>query len=211
MRIQSKEQTSSAFDRWAKWWNWARPVNEAVYQAVISRLTGEHLRVLDVACGTGLLGRLLCDAEPGRSVTGVDLSPAMIEQARRLSAGYDPSRLRFEQADAENLAFPNGSFDAVVNTLSLHHFPNPGVALAQFRRLTREGGRVIIVDVATPVWFARTYTGINRVWARWTGQEWLRTPEEVADMLAAAGLRVTEVAPVRYFLPTRVFVSTPSE
>src|SRR6266566_1521554 len=69
------------------------------------------LEALDVGCGTGFLSFEL--AARGHQVTGVDFAPAMLAEARRKAAEYDAS-VRFEEADAEQLPFPSGSFDFAI-------------------------------------------------------------------------------------------------
>jgi ubiquinone/menaquinone biosynthesis C-methylase UbiE len=82
-------------------------------------------------------------------VTGVDLTPAMIEQARARQASLDLANLDWRVADATSLPFADGAFDVVVTRYSFHHMPAPGRALAEMRRVCAVGGRVVVVD-ATP-------------------------------------------------------------
>src|SRR6202030_2983699 len=69
------------------------------------------LDALDAGCGTGFLSLEL--ASRGHRVTGIDFAPAMLAEARR-KAGEQGSAIRFQEADAEQLPFPSGSFDLVV-------------------------------------------------------------------------------------------------
>lgn len=91
--------------------------------------TGE--RVLDLAAGTGALARIL----RGRFGVAVDIS---IGQLR-----YNPSRFRI-CADAEHLPFAARSFDVVVSSFGVNHFPDPDLAIRESARATRSGGRVVI-------------------------------------------------------------------
>ncbi len=101
------------------------------------------LDVLDAGCGTGFLAFEL--AARGHHATGVDFAPAMVAEARRKAAerGLD---LRFEEGDAEQLAFPDGSFDLVVSRHVLWTLPHPEAAVEEWIRLLRPGGRLAIVD-----------------------------------------------------------------
>jgi SAM-dependent methyltransferase len=100
-------------------------------------------RVLDVACGTGALSRRL--AEDGASVTGLDLAPPMLAVARELSSG-----IAFMEGSAEGLPFPDESFDVVTCQQGLQFFPDRPAALAEMRRVLRDGGRVVIACWCDP-------------------------------------------------------------
>jgi SAM-dependent methyltransferase len=97
-------------------------------------------RVLDVACGTGVLTREVARrAGAGGSVTGLDLSPEMLAVAARLS----PS-LRWQQGSGDALAFPDQSFDAVVSQFGLMFFTDRRQALREMNRVLRFGGRLAV-------------------------------------------------------------------
>jgi ubiquinone/menaquinone biosynthesis C-methylase UbiE len=75
-------------------------------------------------------------------VTGLDLDPAMIERARanaERSQDGDERRLEFIVGDVASLSFPDGSFDLVVSTLSMHHLADPKAGLAEVGRVLRPG------------------------------------------------------------------------
>jgi len=105
-------------------------------------------RVLEVGCGPGHLSILLA-RRSGLDVTGVDLDPAMIERARANASGSvkdhggDPS---FLVGDVASLAFPDGTFDVVVSTLSMHHWADPTAGLSEIARVLRPDGRALVWD-----------------------------------------------------------------
>jgi ubiquinone/menaquinone biosynthesis C-methylase UbiE len=103
--------------------------------------------VLDVACGPGLVACTL--AEVARHVTGIDLTPAMIEQALARQRAKGLSNLTWLVADAVPLPFPDASFSLVVTRYSLHHFLEPKAVLAEMVRACEPGGRVAVIDVFT--------------------------------------------------------------
>lgn len=102
--------------------------------------------VLDVGCGTGMLSEQLLSAFPSCRLTGVDLSPAMVERARARLAG----RAEVREADAERLPFHDGAFDLVVCNDSFHHCPDPDRAAFQMWRVLRKGGALVLGDVWQP-------------------------------------------------------------
>jgi ubiquinone/menaquinone biosynthesis C-methylase UbiE len=124
----------------------ARTAKQAL--ADVERLLGRPLRagerVLDAGCGTGYLAAGLRRARPDVSVTGADLSTGMLDRAR--AAGADP----LVQADAGRLPFADGAFDVVVARGVLHHLPDVTAALAEWRRVLRPGGAVVLVSEPTP-------------------------------------------------------------
>jgi ubiquinone/menaquinone biosynthesis C-methylase UbiE len=99
--------------------------------------------VLDVGCGTGFLALLL--AELGHRVTGVDLSEGMLAAARAKAAGF-AALPAFAVGDAIAPPLPDGSFDAVTNRHLLWTLTDPARAFANWYRLLRPGGRLVVID-----------------------------------------------------------------
>ncbi len=108
---------------------------------------GPEDAVLDVACGPGLVACRL--AEVARRVTGIDLTPAMIEQAQARQRAKGLTNLTWIVGDAVPLPFPDAAFSAVVTRYSFHHFLDPRAALAEMVRVCSPGGRVAVMDVFT--------------------------------------------------------------
>ncbi len=104
-----------------------------------TRATGD---TLEVAVGTGLN---LPFYGPDVRLTAIDLSPAMLEIARKRAAELG-SHADIREGDAHELPFEDGSFDSVVCTLSLCNIPDPERAVSEMKRVLRTGGRLILVD-----------------------------------------------------------------
>jgi SAM-dependent methyltransferase len=94
-------------------------------------------RVLDVACGTGILSKAL--AEAGASVTGIDVSDGFLQGARRLRSD---SNITYEIGDIRNMRFADRSFDAAICTLALDVLPETDRVVAEMKRVVRPGGVV---------------------------------------------------------------------
>ncbi len=108
---------------------------------------GPEDTVLDVACGPGLVGCAL--AEVARHVTGIDLTPAMIEQAQVRQRSMGLTNLTWMVGDAVPLPFPDTAFSVVVTRFSFHHFLEPKAVLAEMVRVCQPVGRAAVIDVFT--------------------------------------------------------------
>jgi len=117
-------------------------------QAVASFLepAGDE-RVLDSGTGTGALAFAL--APLVREVVGADLVPALLDQARQRAPEFP--NVSFVEADATHLPFASGSFDLAGCLRTLHHVGRPELAVAELVRVTRPGGRVLVIDQIAPV------------------------------------------------------------
>ena len=138
-------------------------------------------RVLDVACGTGLVSLRVARmvGETG-IVVGTDISGQMIEGADRIAAQRGIRNVRFERADAEELPVADGSFDAALCALGLMYVPDPVRALGEMRRVLGPGGRA-----AAAVWGARQNCG----WAEIFPITDARVASEVCPMFFQLGTK----------------------
>jgi ubiquinone/menaquinone biosynthesis C-methylase UbiE len=134
-------------------------------------------QVLDVGCNGGYQARLLAAAvTPGGQVTGVDPSGPAISYATRRG----PGNTKFAVGVAQDLGWPEDSFDVVTCTLAVHHIPEPvrADAFGEMYRVTRPGGRLLVADFRPSGWH-RGVHGMRHADA---------TP--LSDLAEAAGFRV---------------------
>jgi SAM-dependent methyltransferase len=116
--------------------------SEAEAAAFVDRLSiAPGTRVLDVACGTG--NSAIPAARKGAIVTGCDIAPNLLEQARARAA-KEGLEIRFEEADAEALPYPAAAFDLVISMFGVMFAPRPDVAAAELVRVCRQGGRIAL-------------------------------------------------------------------
>ncbi len=106
------------------------------------------LRVLEIGTGPGFFAILLC--ELGFDVTAVDLTPAMLREAKE-NAGPLADKIRFLEMNAEELTFPDGSFDLVVSRNLTWNLPHPDRAYAEWARVLKPGGLLLNFDAN---WYA---------------------------------------------------------
>ena len=102
---------------------------------------------LDAACGPGLVARAL--APRVGEVHGVDMTPAMVEVARREAGAEGIGNAVFSVGDATALDFADASCDGAVTRFSLHHIPLPGRVVTELARVVRPGGAVVVADHVT--------------------------------------------------------------
>ncbi|MQS15515.1 methyltransferase domain-containing protein [Streptomyces kaniharaensis] len=144
-------------------------------------------RVLDVASGRGTTALLLADAY-GARVDGLDYSPANTAHANTAAeAAQLAERATFTTGDAEQLPYPDGSFDAVVCECALCTFPDKAAAAMEFARVLHAGGRVGLTDVTADP--DRLPPELTTLAARFACIADARPLDEYAATLAAAGLR----------------------
>jgi demethylmenaquinone methyltransferase/2-methoxy-6-polyprenyl-1,4-benzoquinol methylase len=161
-------------------------------------------RLLDVATGTGKVAAdLHRRAQPGGSVLGVDISPAMIRVATRRFA--DRPGLQFVVGDALALPTEDGTFDAATIAFGMRNLPDYGKGFAEMARSVRPGGRVVCLEIARPqsrparilqFWFDRIVPVIGRVAGQGAAYGYLVRsvkgypgPDRIAEIMRETGLR----------------------
>lgn len=191
--ISYRTFTGSGAENYERWFvpAIATPVSAALLRTAGLR-PGE--RVLDVACGTGLVTRLAAEAVgPTGSVTGVDVSPDMIAVARtvELPAGVT---VDWHVGDATSLDFEDGAFDVVLCQMGLMFMEDRPAAVSEMRRVLAPGGRLV---VNTPGTIQPLFQSLERAIVDHIGPELGRfvgavfsmpDPGIVAALLREAGL-----------------------
>jgi SAM-dependent methyltransferase len=116
-------------------------------------------RVLDVACGSG--NAALAAARRFCQVTGVDFVPSLLDRARR-RAEAEGLQVTFQEADAEDLPFAAGSFDAVLSTCGAMFTPDQEQTARELLRVCRPGGRIAMVNWTPDSYVAALFRAIGR-------------------------------------------------
>jgi ubiquinone/menaquinone biosynthesis C-methylase UbiE len=169
---------------------------------VCSRATGD---VLEVAIGTG---RNLSFYPKGVQITGIDLSPAMLDLARRRATelGIDVELL---EGDAEALPFADNRFDTVVCALSLCSIPNGAKAIAEMARVLKPGGRLLLLDHIGSTWppVRAAQWLLERLTIRSAGEHFTRRQLPVVQ---AAGLDIVETQRLKAGSVERILARKPA-
>ena len=140
--------------------------------------------VLDVACGAGTVA--CAAARVARQVTGIDLTPAMIERATILQAELHLPNMAWHVGDVARLPFRADQFDVVLTRYSLHHFLRPAEVLAEIARVCKPSGRVVVADLVLPPEKVAAYDRMERL--RDPSHVRVLTEAELRGLLTAVGL-----------------------
>jgi ubiquinone/menaquinone biosynthesis C-methylase UbiE len=207
-RWQLEEASAEAYERYAVA-SWSGALAEQLI-ALAAPAPGE--RVLDVACGTGIVARLAAQAVgEGGSVTGVDLNGGMLDVARARDA-----TIVWRQGDVEALALQDGSVDVVTCQQGLQFFPRRGAALAEMHRVLAPSGRLAL-SVMRPIAHNPGWGALADALARHAGPEagaMMRAPfpewdaAELRELVTSAGFHdvrvLIVVASARYPSPSEL-------
>ena len=169
----------------------------------------EGERVLDVACGTGVIARLAAErVGSSGAVTAIDLAPDMIDVAKATPAPPTPA-IEWRVGDATSLPFPDESYDVVLCQMGLMFIPDRVTAVREMRRVLKPGGRVV---VNTPGAIQPPFEAMEQALVQHINPDLggfvravfsMHDPGEVATLLREAGLRdvAAEVATATLRLP----------
>jgi SAM-dependent methyltransferase len=116
-------------------------------------------RVLDIACGTGVVA--ITAARAGARVTGLDLTPQLLERARE-NAKLAGVEVEFREGDVEQLPFDNADFDVVLSQFGHMFAPRPEVAIAEMLRVLRAGGTIAFSTWPPELFMGRMFALISR-------------------------------------------------
>lgn len=150
--------------------------------------------VLEVGCGFGVGLRFIDQFCRPTSISAFDLDERMVEAARRRAGGVS-ARTEVSTGDAENMAYPNDSFDAVFELTIFHHIPDWRRAVAEVARVLRPGGLFFYEELVREFHFDLPV--ISWVQQRFTVHPWDSIParQTFLDAIAAEGLQHVDIAP----------------
>jgi ubiquinone/menaquinone biosynthesis C-methylase UbiE len=162
-------------------------------------------RVLEVAVGTG---RNLPHYPADVTVTGIELSPAMLAIARQRATNLGRD-VTLREADAEHLPFDDASFDTVICALALCTIPSPAAAIGEMRRVLAPGGRLLLLDHTGSTWpplYAAQWLA-ERITIRTAGEHFTRRQ---LPLVTAAGFQVEETERLKAGTVERIHAVKPA-
>src|SRR5262249_20603006 len=148
----------------------------------------------DVGCGTGTLEQAVSDRlRPQQSLIGVDIALPMLQLARQKLAGA--TRMFWANSPAEQLPFRDGAFDGLICNNSFHYYRQPKAVLAEFHRVLRSGGQLILVDWCNDFLTNKlsnwTLTLAHKLYIHRYALSHVYSVKEMTALLTGAGFRVT--------------------
>jgi SAM-dependent methyltransferase len=162
---------------------------------VIVEATGAGPRdtALDVACGPGLL--VCAFARVARHATGIDVTPAMLDQARAEAARQGLANVSWDLGDGTRLPYADGQFTVVTSRFAFHHIEDPAAVLREMRRVCAPGGRIAVADAAPSPETADAFNAMEVL--RDPSHVRALPPAELEALFPAAGLGAPRTAAYR--------------
>jgi ubiquinone/menaquinone biosynthesis C-methylase UbiE len=170
--------------------------NQQYIQWIVERLRlDKQMRVLDVACGTGIISRAL--APFVQSMTGIDVTSAMLTEARLIAENEGLRNLEFRECPAENIAFPSQTFDLCITRFSLHHFEVPIIQMREMARVTKPAGSVVVIDLVSPsdAVLASLYNNYERL--RDPSHTVALSGQQLKDLVLAVGITIQQLEKIQ--------------
>ena len=152
---------------------------------------------VDFACGPGTMLRSF--ASHVKWICGLDLTPAMLERARKTAREKGQSNVCFCCADAMTLPFADSSIDIAVGSYCLHHIPDPAKVIREFARALRPGGRLGILDITVADDRAKAEMSDQIERIRDDSHERKFSERELEDLVKSVGLEIRKTGRAREF------------
>jgi ubiquinone/menaquinone biosynthesis C-methylase UbiE len=177
--IKEYNRLASVYD-----YKWSRYIQTTISKVVeYCALSGEE-DILDVACGTGELERILLTRYGKIKITGCDISSAMLEIAEKKLTGFD--NISFIECPADRIPLKDGSEDVIICCNSFHFLKHPEKVLQEWHRILRQGGKVFILDWCRDFLLCKVFEFFKQADKN---HHRIYTVGELSSMLAAHGFR----------------------
>lgn len=196
---QLEKNSIEEFSKWAD--NYDNPLTSITFRqtnAKIVRLLEpkQNSSLLDVGCGSGILIKYLLDANRGMKLFGLDITPKMVEVAKRKFAN-NPS-VEITLGSAVKMPYKDNSFDYVTCASSFHHHPDPLKSAKEMVRVLKPGGKLLILDMCIEGLLRKILFKVENVYHN-EGKVFRLTNKEMFDLYQTVGLKQIEQSTFLYF------------
>jgi len=208
--VTASPQTRDAYNAWHERYAVDHEASTPWHRLVVRHLDAERdikgRRVLEIACGRGgFAARLAHMTNPPPRLVAADFSTAAVRKARAFAEQQAPGGVTCEVGDAQSLPHPDASFDTVISCETIEHVPNPRRALAEFARVLKHRGRLVLT---TPNYMGPM--GLYRGYLRLLGRRYSEEGQPINNFLMlprtvrwvrAAGLEVVAIDASGHYVP----------
>lgn len=196
---QLEKNSIEEFSKWAD--NYDNPLTSITFRQTNAKIVKllepkQNSSLLDVGCGSGILIKFLLDANRGMKLFGLDITPKMVEVAKRKFSN-DPS-VEITLGSAVKMPYKDSSFDYVTCASSFHHHPDPVKSAKEMVRVLKPGGKLLILDMCIEGLLRKILFKVENVYHN-EGKVFRLTNKEMHDLYKKVGLKQIEQSTFLYF------------
>lgn len=196
---QLEKNSIEEFSKWAD--NYDNPFTSITFRQTNAKIVKildpkQNSSLLDVGCGSGILIKYLLDANRGMKLFGVDITPKMVEIAKRKFVN-DPS-VEIILGSAVKMPYKDNSFDYVTCASSFHHHPDPVKSAKEMVRVLKPGGKLLILDMCIEGLLRKLFFRVENIYHN-EGKVFRLTNKEMCDLYGKVGLKRIEQSTFLYF------------
>jgi len=196
---QLEKNSIKEFSKWAD--NYDNPLTSITFRQTNAKIVKlldpkKNSSLLDVGCGSGILIKYLLDDNRGMKLFGLDITPKMVEVAKRKFAN-DPN-VEITLGSAIKMPYKDNSFDYVTCASSFHHHPNPLQSAKEMVRVLKPGGKLLILDMCIEGLLRKILFKVENVYHN-EGKVFRLTNKEMFELYQKVGLKQIEQSTFLYF------------
>jgi len=196
---QLEKNSIDEFSKWAD--NYDNPLTSITFRQTNAKIVKlldpkQNSSLLDVGCGSGILIRYLLIANRGMKLFGLDITPKMVEVAKKKFSN-NPS-VKITLGSAIKMPYKDNSFDYVTCASSFHHHPNPLQSAKEMVRVLKPGGKLLILDMCIEGLLRKILFKVENVYHN-EGKVFRLTNKEMFELYQKVGLKQIEQSTFLYF------------
>jgi len=196
---QLEKNSIREFSKWAD--NYDNPLTSITFRQTNAKIVKlldpkQNSHLLDVGCGSGILIKYLLDANRGMKLFGLDITPKMVDVAKRKFA--NDSSVEITLGSAVKMPYKDSSFDYVTCASSFHHHPDPLKSAKEMVRVLKPGGKLLILDMCIEGLLRKIFFKVENIYHN-EGKVFRLTNKEMFDLYQDVGLKQIEQSTFLYF------------